>query len=252
MVLILLGGLWALSRLGSEPAGPVTPGTRTAIAVLPFEVQGGEDLAYLEEGMVTLLATKLDGAGTLRSVDPKALRGYLARNPDRVLDPQAGREVAVHFGAGSFILGTVLRAGTETQLLASLYDTEGTKLTEAQASFANDEQFMQAVDALAQQMASLATGTTTSFPALKAYLEAEQAVRDERFQQAVEAARQAVEADSTFALGWYLLDQALRWVDLGLTAEQDTAMARAHQYSDGLPTGRRPSLRPVGRSVRGP
>ena len=246
VVLILLGGLWALSRLGSEPAGPVTPGARTAIAVLPFEVQGGEDLAYLEEGMVTLLATKLDGAGTLRSVDPKALRGYLARNPDRVLDPQAGREVAVHFGAGSFILGTVLRAGTETQLLASLYDTEGTKLTEAQASFANDEQFMQAVDALAQQlvsvfldevdqqMASLATGTTTSFPALKAYLEAEQAVRDERFQQAVEAARQAVEADSTFALGWYLLDQALRWVDLGLTAEQDTAMARAHQYSDGL------------------
>ncbi|MFB3133017.1 MAG: tetratricopeptide repeat protein, partial [Rhodothermales bacterium] len=74
----------------------------------------------------------------------------------------------------------------------------------------------------------------TSFSALKAYLEAEQALRDERFQQAVEAARQAVEADSTFALGWYLLDQALRWVDLGLTAEQDTAMARAHQYSDGL------------------
>ncbi|MFB3132419.1 MAG: protein kinase, partial [Rhodothermales bacterium] len=246
VVLILLGGLWALWRFGFEPAGPVTPGARTAIAVLPFEVQGGEDLAYLEEGMVTLLATKLDGAGTLRSVDPKALRGYLARNPDRVLDPQAGREAAVHFGAGSFILGTVLRAGTETQLLASLYDTEGTELAEAQASFANDEQFMAAVDALAQQlvavfldevdqqMASLATGTTTSFSALKAYLEAEQAMRDERFQDAVEAARQAVEADSTFALGWYLLDQALAWVGLGLTAEQDTAKARALQYSDGL------------------
>lgn len=249
VLLVLIGIAWVVlgDRFASSNELPEVP-TRTAIAVLPFDVQGGNELAYLKEGMVTLLATKLDGASTLRSVDPKALHGYLARNSDRVLDPEAGREAATHFGAGSFILGTVLDAGTETQLIASLYDAEGVELTEAQASFATDEQFIQAVDELAQQLvsvfldevdkqiASRAIRTTTSFTALKAFLEGEQALREGRYQQAAEAARQAVAADSTFALGWNLLRTSLGWISADPTrAEYTMAQERALQYSDGLP-----------------
>lgn len=252
-VVILVAGafvIWATWNIAVPTGGETGPAAeRTAIAVLPFDVQGGEDLAYLREGMVTSLSKKLDGAGTLRSVDYNAVLGFIDRNPDQVLDPVGGREVAAHFEVGSYILGTVFRAGTETQLLATLYDAEGDKITEAQSAFSNDSLFMQAVDVLAQelvagllgdadqQMASLAVGTTASFPAFKAYLEGDQALREGRFEEAIEATRRAVEIDSTFALAWHQLSVSESWDGGGNTPEVSFAREQALQYSRGL-TGR--------------
>ena len=267
VLLGVLGLVWAFMKFGSTPSVETLEAPpRTAIAVLPFTVRGSEDLAYLEEGMVDLLSPMLDGAGTLRSIDARALLGFIARNPDRVLDPPGGQEIAAHFGAGSFILGTIVNAGTETRLFASLYDADGVELKEAQASFAGEEAFMEAVDALAQQLvsvyledvdqrrASLALETTASFPALKAYLEGEQALRRGRVQQAIEAARRAVEADTTFALGWYLLRQSLVWLEsseVGALAEATLALERSLQYSDGLPDRTKTLIQAYAASTKG-
>ena len=113
VLLLALAAIWLISYFGSETADVPAPVSRTAIAVLPFSVRGGEEIAYLKEGMVDLLSTKLDGAGELRSIDPKALLGFIAKNPQRVIDPQYGQEIASHFGAGRYILGTVLKAGDQ-------------------------------------------------------------------------------------------------------------------------------------------
>jgi hypothetical protein len=66
---LVLGAAWVALRPGAPP--PVA--ARSAIAILPFAVRGNPALGYLGEGMVELLSTKLDRAGDLRAVDPRAL-----------------------------------------------------------------------------------------------------------------------------------------------------------------------------------
>jgi hypothetical protein len=48
-----------------SPAGPAASGV---VAVMPFAVRGGEDLAYLREGMVELVSSKLSMSDEIRPV----------------------------------------------------------------------------------------------------------------------------------------------------------------------------------------
>lgn len=243
-LLAVLAFLWTLDAGPFEGADDGDRPDVHAVAVLPFSVSGDAELAYLREGMVDLLSTKLDGAGALKSIDPNALLGYLARRPDRVLDPERGREVARHFSAGQFIIGRVLRVGDRIQLAATLYDENGTVMTSARVTTPDEIELLRAVDELTQQLiagqltrpserlASLGVFTTTSVPALKAYLRAEQLVRTGTFAEAVDLLEEAVEADSTFGLAWYRLSTTLGWLDVDRSYE---VIERAVAYGDPLP-----------------
>src|SRR3970040_2584183 len=57
----------------------------------------------------------------------------------------------------------------------------------------------------AEGLARLALATTSSFPALRAYLEGERRLREGAFGPAVEAFQTAIAADTTFALAHYRL-----------------------------------------------
>jgi hypothetical protein len=75
--------------------------SRTTVAVLPFAVRGERDHAYLQEGMVDLLSTSLDGAGALRAVDPRAVLGRVARAARRLArSPRRGRRAGIARAAG--------------------------------------------------------------------------------------------------------------------------------------------------------
>ena len=243
VLLLAAAGFWALLRETSAPPPTSEPASRAAVAVLPFSVRGDGRLAYLREGMVDLLSTKLDGVGELRSVDPNALLGYVTEGDVR-LDPQRGREVAARFGAGAYVLGSVLQVGDQIQLNAVLYDRDGQEQTWARA-LVDEEDLTAGLDRLAQQLiagrlsdpderlASLAALTTTSFPALRAYLEGEQHLREGRFGAAVRALQTSVEADSAFALAWYRLARAAGWT--GPSTLNALATERAVRHSEGLP-----------------
>ncbi len=113
-----------------------------------------------------------------------------------------------------------------------------------QAAFVQNEQLMQAVDRLAsdlladqledpaQQLSSLASGTTASFEALKAYVEGEQALRQARWPDAEAAALNALAIDSTFALAWYLLNLAQRAT--ARIDESTKALEQAVRYKDSV------------------
>ena len=85
-----------LSKRGAPAVQDATAdgGDRPSVVVLPFTVQGDENLAYLEEGMVDLLGTKLDGMGEIRSVDPNAVLGLLRGRDTDSLSPEQGQEIA--------------------------------------------------------------------------------------------------------------------------------------------------------------
>ncbi|UCC81833.1 MAG: tetratricopeptide repeat protein [Gemmatimonadota bacterium] len=218
---IVAAGWFALQGLrgDNEDAAPTVSTAR--VAVLPFSVRGRDELAYLSEGMVDLLSTALDGAGELRAVDPYALLKHLAQEPTEPLDPEAGGTIARHFGAGLYVLGSVVEAGGQLQVNASLYDADGAVRNSAREIAGDESQVFDLVNNVARQLLAggvggsasrltrVAAATTESWPALKGFLEGESLLRAGRFGEAVTAFQGAIEADSTFALAWYRLGLAV-------------------------------------------
>jgi DNA-binding SARP family transcriptional activator len=202
----------------AQPAVPsaAVPASAT-IAVLPFLVRGDQRFAYLGEGMVDLLATKLDGAGEIRTVDPRALLGYLTRDVSGAPVEVDGRAVAEHFNAGRYLVGSLVEAGGRLQVSASLYTIAGTLVARAHATADNEAGIFGLVDELARQLLAaqgvspgtrltrLAALTTGSLDALKAYLLGERELRAGRYFDAMEAFQTAVDSDPSFALAYYRL-----------------------------------------------
>ena len=198
------------------PAESPAAATRT-IAVLPFSVHGQTRYAYLGDGMVDLLATKLDGAGEVRAVDPRALLRLVHREegtPQLRSDPGV---VARHFSAGRYLTGSIVEAGGRLRVSSSLCATDGTVLATAQADAGGEDQIFELVDELARQLLAahgvnpgtrltqLAALTTTSIDALRAYLTGERELRAGRYFDAMDQFQAAVDADDSFALAHYRL-----------------------------------------------
>ncbi|MBA2671623.1 MAG: hypothetical protein H0U67_14730, partial [Gemmatimonadetes bacterium] len=116
LLLVLVGGWW----MGRESAPAQAAGSVSRVAILPFTVRGTSEWAYLSDGMVDLLSAKLDGAGRLRTVDPRALIGSLEVKGG-VVDPELGRRFAARFDADLYLLGSVVSQGERLQLSAALY-----------------------------------------------------------------------------------------------------------------------------------
>ncbi len=222
-----------------ERAPAVSP---NVVAVLPFSVRGGRDLAYLGEGMVDLLSTTLDGAGELRAVDPRALLGHLAREEGVDLDPEQGRVIATHFGAGLYVLGNIVAAGSRIRLHATLYDAAAAPLARADVTGSSEQGLFDMVDSLARallgrqetgpgaRLTNLAARTTECLPALKAYLRGECEFRAGRYFQALDSFQNAAAEDTGFALAWYrLAAAAAATANLPLARE---ASEQAHQSRD--------------------
>jgi len=220
------------------------------IAVLPFTVQGAE-LDVWREGMVDLLSTNLDGAAGLRSIDSRTV---LARWGEQVpagqtADLASALEVGRRAGARYVLLGNAVSLGSSVRLSAEVYAVDGAKkLGQAQVLGAPDSVFA-LVDELSIEVlrailqghegdlpnVNLARTTTTSLPALKAYLEGEVLFRRGEFDAAVPVYERAVEADSTFALALYRLGITYGWAESVVSDLAANATERAAHYADRLP-----------------
>jgi pimeloyl-ACP methyl ester carboxylesterase/tetratricopeptide (TPR) repeat protein len=193
------------------------------LAVLPFTVRGNPELAYLGEGIVDLLSTKLDGAGDLRTTDPHALLGAVRRLSAAPGDLARGGEAARSLGASLFVSGDLLEAGGRIHVSAALYTPDGpTPLARASAEGELAKIFELIDDVSAQLLVGRLAGanarinrtaavTTTSLAALKEYLTAERELRAGRFTSALEAFARAVDLDPDFALAWYRRSVASEW-----------------------------------------
>ncbi len=241
-LVIVAGFLYTRSR---EPAIEEIPISSDVVAIMPFGVAGSPEAEYLSEGMVTLLSTKLDGAGELRSVDARALLGFVERSTDGVSDAETASRIARRFGAGLFVLGDVVEAEGRIRITATLYELgdRDTELGRGSVEGTADEVF-QLVDQVASELLAglsggpgarvtrIATVTTSSLPALRAYLEGEAALRRGQFEVAEVAFARAIAADSAFALAHYRLSVAAEWLTRTELAQE--AAERAFQYSGRL------------------
>lgn len=225
-------GLWIVIQDRGEslaPAEAVAVGAAApAIAVLPFAVSG-EGLDEWREGIVNLLSTNLDGAAGLRAIDSRTVLAQWDQHVGG--DSDADRETALRIagatGARWALLGDAVAIGPQVRLTADVIDLQtGAGIGQVRAEGPPDS-VLALVDGLTVdvlrtllgeaeadlQQVSLAAVTTSSIPALRAFLDGEAAHRRSEFTEATEAYQRAVAEDSTFALAWDRLAAVIGWVD---------------------------------------
>jgi DNA-binding SARP family transcriptional activator/tetratricopeptide (TPR) repeat protein len=226
-------------------ARPAAPGPASTVAVLPFPVSATGDLSYLSEGIVTLLSTQLQGVGSIRSVDPRAVLGVSSQVTGDGLPARRGSQVAQRVGAGTFVVGSIVEAGGRIRIDATVYRTGAPQraLAEANVEGPTDRLF-DLVDNLAgrlltalnpgpyEQLTKIAATTTGSLRALRAYLEGERLFREGEFHRAARSFQDAATEDTTFALAYYWLSVASWWADDSKAI--DSAAAQAVRYSGRL------------------
>jgi tRNA A-37 threonylcarbamoyl transferase component Bud32/TolB-like protein len=233
LVALTLGVLRPGGRAGSD-------GSANVLAVLPFTVRGSPELAYLGEGIVDLLSASLDGAAGLRTVNAHALLGFVGRSGSEMSTSRASG-VAQHFQAGLYVVGDVLEVEGKLRFSASLFDRKDDAHPLAEATVDGDPgDVLALVDLLATRLAAdrLAEGgarltraaavTTSSLPALKAYLTGEQAYRAGQYAAAATAFQEAVAADTAFALAFYRLGMAQERLAWAHAARQSADLAFLH------------------------
>ncbi len=208
-----------------------------AVAILPFAVRAPEQHHYLSEGMVDLLATKLDGAGSLRAADPGRVMSAVRQSGlDDEAGPEEGRQIAQRLEAEFFLLGNVVVAGDRIRAGASLYDGSGVRLHQTEVEGEGESELFDLVDLLARQVLTsqgirprrldrLSAHTTGSLPALKSYLTGEQHFRAGHFFEALDAFQNATEHDGEFALAHHRLASSLAACALPDMARESAARA---------------------------
>jgi len=205
---------------GRRSAPPVN---EQIIAVLPFRVAGADpSLAYLREGMLDLLSAKLTAGGGVRPVDTRTvLAAWRKAGGDERTDvpEDAWRRIATMVGAGELLVGDIVGGGKQVTIHASLIGAASGKRADASVSGAVDS--VQAmVDRLTAALLTLRAGeteqrlaalTSTSLPALHAYLDGQADYRRGRWASASAAFNAALDADTTFGLAALGVLQANGW-----------------------------------------
>ncbi len=224
--------------------GERTTSNPNLVAVAPFEALG-PDLAIWREGLVDLLAGNLDGAGPLRTVPPSLV---LRRAPERI-DASGARLLADRTGAGITVHGSLIASGPDSvRVTATIHELSSGRTVDVQLRDATAR-----MDRLADSLSvailrelgrtraigatRLASLGSSSLPALKAYLQGEQAFRRSDWDSAAVHYERAVALDSTFAPALRHLSNALSWrltPSLELSADGYRFALRAGTLNRGL------------------
>jgi len=225
LAVVAIVGSVVLRPGAAAPAGAFAGHT---VAVLPFTVRGGSSFSYLGEGMVDLMSAKLDGVSGFHAADPRSVvAAVAAQSAAGAASAQTAIETSRRLGAGWYIIGDVIEVAGRLQIRALLYQAQNQALPSATANVTGDTTALfELVDDLTGQLlvgfgggrdsslTRLASVTTHSLPALKAFLTGEQAMRAGRDAVAAEAFREAAALDTNFALAQYRLAVSATWVSV--------------------------------------
>ena len=212
-LLLLVGASVMIGRARRESADEIRElATRQRVVVAPFRVAGADaSLAYLREGMVELLSTRLADDGAARSVDAGAVLGAW-RAAGLTATANVGRDtvvrLATRLGAERVVVGSVVGTRARAVLSATvLLLPDGTVGAQASVSGPADS-ITSLIDRLAARLLvseagqdeSLAHYTSHSLPALQAFLAGQAAFRQSEYSQALLLYDRALRRDSSFAL----------------------------------------------------
>jgi tRNA A-37 threonylcarbamoyl transferase component Bud32/TolB-like protein len=248
----LSGVAIALPRIAGlrNTARPAPVNAVPGVAVLPFRTTGADPELW-HEGIVDMLSYNLDGLGQLRKIDPVSVFTSWRRmggSAIKALTADESREVGRSLGSRYVVTGSAVRMGADVQLIAEVQEVESGKVRGAVRVTRPADSATSLVDALtvellrrnllptdgAYALPNLRRATTTSLPALKAYLAGEREYRTARFKDAVRYYHQAIELDSNFAAAFLRAGQTCGY---GACSDEvaDEYDRRARELVDQLP-----------------
>ena len=238
--LVVLGAGWWYSGAGAEGDGELDAGL---VAVMPFAVGGAhQDLAWLEQGALDLLAAKLAGDLGPRALDPRAVLSRLPAGGEAT--PDRAMAAARSLGAGLVLTGHVVGSPARFTISARLTDV-GSGAERSRADVTTDvDSLAQATDQLVIKLLSLDAGeaehrlaalTSTDPSAVRSYLSGQAAYRQGLYNAAVDAYAHALDIDSTFALaGMALISAAGMTLDPERRSQSARGMRLALAASENL------------------
>jgi len=214
------------------------------VAIMPFlpTVPSDTGLARLGRDLVVTLTANLDNVGDLRMIDPLSI---LAQTQEgETWDADRAVRVAEELGAGSALVGSLVRAESKIRLDYRLIPTSGAPdpiasgsvtaplaeegiltLTDS-ATWAMLEAILPARD---RTMPSFELLHTRSIPALRAFLKGENDLLANRWSSAEEAFARAIEADSSFWFAYRRVVQAADWNFSASRRAREDSVAREHR-----------------------
>ena len=213
------------------------------IAVAPFDVLGGAELALWREGLVDVLSRSLDGAGPLRTASPTlVVRRWGGRG-----DAQAAQALGHATGAGTVVFGSLVRAGADSvRLTATVLDVPGPNvLAEIEVREQADRMDRLADSLTVRVLRELgrtraigfvrgASLGSRSLPALKAFLQGEQFLRRSDWDSSFTYHERAIALDSGFTLAWSHAGMAAGWQHSAQDSVSRTYKLRAGAMNHGL------------------
>jgi serine/threonine-protein kinase len=212
----------AAVRVRASSAPPVVP-SAARIAVLPLDADAGDTaLTRLARDLAVTVGAGLDGVGGVETADRLSVS---AATGDRsTLSSAEAAALARRLGALSVLRGTLGREGSNVRVDLALHDTEtAAPVAQGVTLTAHPDSLRALTDsivwALLRQIwrrgepptASLTAVTTRSLPALRAFLDGERELEQNRWDEASLAYRSAIEADSTFWLAYLRYTMAQNW-----------------------------------------
>ena len=238
-----------------------------ALAILPFRTTGpSNDVQWLSEGMVDLLSVSLDGFAGWRTVHPRTVLAR-ATSAAELSDVAGAARVARSTGAATMVLGNAVALGPQLRLHADLYDVaSGRRLTSVDAvgtvALPGPVVDSVAVGLARGRLARHPVGgvrspyeyATTSAPALRVFLLAEQLARQGDFEAAAESLQRTIAIDSTFGLAYYRLYVVSSFSGAppgGGRFDLTRTIRAALRHSAGLPQRQRDLLAAVDLQHRG-
>ena len=214
------------------------------IAVAPFDVVD-PDLKLWHEGMVDVLARNLDGAGPLRTVSPSVITQQWTGRGDRESAAALGKAT----GAGLAVFGSLIHSGSDSVSASiSVVDAKSGSVIGEVVRRDAASHMDRLTDSLtigllrelgrsrALASAEMSSVGTSSLPALKAFLRAEQFFRQSAWDSAFTYYERATTADSQFAIALSREGRALNWTP----SASDSQPARARpDWTDLVARGAR-------------
>ncbi len=227
---------------GNSRVSTVLP-SASKIAVLPLLSLGTDTaLARLGKDLANTISASLAGVGGIETADRLTIG---ASTTGKDLSPADGAALARRLGATSVVHGTLVGAGEQVRLDLGLYGTEKLEpLARGVTVTAHRDSIRMLTDSaslgLLRQVwqrgvpptPSLAAVTTHSIPALRAFLDGERAIEENRWDNAELAFAAAMSADSSFGLAYWRHTQARGWQR---HAPDGPTLQRAMAYTSRLP-----------------